>query len=203
MAQQQHQPNPFPQGAPFWDFVSSFDPSGQSHPLFAAFKEAYGPEGSESASREGPGHPWAHGPGRRGGCGPRGRGGMRGGWGGRRRSQNEDGSFIPAIDIFESTSKYVIHASLPGVKKSDVGLDWNQENSTLRIAGVVHRPGDEDFLKQITETAERKVGVFERKVKLEKVDGEGITAKLEEGVLRIEVPKEEKDWEQVKKIDVE
>jgi HSP20 family protein len=202
MAQQ----HPYPQGAPFWDFVNSFDPSGQSNPLFAAFKEAYGPEGPESTSREGPGHQGPHGPGRRGGWGTRGRGGMRGGfggWGGRRRSQNEDGSFIPAVDIFESASNYVIHASLPGVQKSDVGLDWNQETGTLRIAGVVHRPGDEDFLKQLTSTAERKVGVFERKVKLEKVDGEGITAKLEDGVLRIEVPKEEKDWEQVKKIDVE
>lgn len=58
--------------------------------------------------------------------------------------------------------------------------------------------------------SERRVGVFEREVRLEegvKVDEEGIGAKLEDGVLKVRVPKvlpeEEEGWESVKRVEVE
>ncbi|KAI9893227.1 MAG: hypothetical protein M1814_000354 [Vezdaea aestivalis] len=176
-------------GSPFWDFVASFDPEGSTHP-FKDNKDAV-PEGCRRG---------------RGFGGPRGGFHGRGGHpacGGRNRFTNEDGSFRPAVDIFESPSKYDIHVSLPGSQKTDIGLDWDQENGTLKIAGVIHRPGGEEFLKTITNVAERRTGLFERKVKLEKVDADAILAKLEDGVLRIEVPKEEKEFDVIKKIDVE
>ena len=79
----------------------------------------------------------------------------------------------------------------------------------MSIAGVVYRHGDEEFLKTLT-TSERKVGMFERTVKLppaeeekEEVDGDNITAKLEDGVLVVTVPKVEKDWTEVKRVDIE
>jgi HSP20 family protein len=56
---------------------------------------------------------------------------------------------------------------------------------------------------------ERKVGAFERKIRLgsranpARVDAEGITAKLEDGVLRVEVRKEEEGFVEVRKVDVE
>jgi HSP20 family molecular chaperone IbpA len=50
-----------------------------------------------------------------------------------------DVDFEPRTDIFEGPNKYTIHLSLPGAKKSDVGVDWDGEQSVLRIAGVVHR----------------------------------------------------------------
>lgn len=54
---------------------------------------------------------------------------------------------------------------------------------------------------------ERAIGMFERSVRLTegvKVDVEGIGAKLEEGVLRVVVPKElGEEWTEVRKVDVE
>lgn len=207
-------PPPNLQAGPFWDFINSFDPEGAAHPFFQAYADAWNPEAARGTSgpSHGPPSHGSHGPHGpngppRGAWGARGRGGM-GRCGGRRgswRGRNEDGAFTPAIDIFTTQTHYHIHVSLPGAQKSDVGINWDGEKSELNISGVVHRYGDEEFLKSLTETKEREseLGMFERKIKLEKVDGEGITAKLEDGVLRVEVPKEEKDWEQIKKIEVE
>jgi HSP20 family protein len=56
---------------------------------------------------------------------------------------------------------------------------------------------------------ERKVGAFERKIRLgslanpANVDVDAITAKLEDGILRVEVPKLDKDYVEVKMVDIE
>lgn len=116
--------------------------------------------------------------------------------------------YQPPVDVFETSSAYHIHVSLPGAKKDDVGLNYNADKSELSIAGVIYRPGDEEFLKTLA-MAERKVGAFERKVKLgnerhpAEIDTDGITAKLEDGVLRIELPRLERDFINVKKVDIE
>lgn len=113
------------------------------------------------------------------------------------------------MDVFSTPNAYVLHVAIPGAKKEDVGVNWDAENKTLHVAGVVYRAGDEDFLNSLV-CGERKVGMFERRAKLGgehcllgEVDGEGITAKLEDGVLVVVVPKVEKEWTDVKKVDVE
>lgn len=121
------------------------------------------------------------------------------------KNANED--FSPDADIFDTDSAFVIHVSLPGAKKEDVGVNWDAEKSELSIAGVVYRPGDEDFLKTLA-MDERKVGPFERKIRLgtranpAQIDVEGISAKLEDGVLRVEVPKLDSGYVEVRKVDV-
>lgn len=123
--------------------------------------------------------------------------------------QNDDDSFMPPVDLFNTTSAYILHVSLPGAKKEDVGVNWDAEKSVLNLAGVVYRQGDEELLKTLSQS-ERKVGVFERTVKLppgtddkEEIDGDAISAKLEDGVLIVTVPKLEKEWTEVKRVDIE
>lgn len=119
---------------------------------------------------------------------------------------NED--FTPEADIFDTNSAYIIHISLPGAKKEDVGVNWDAEKSELSVAGVIYRPGDEELLKTLAMN-ERKVGPFERKIRLgtranpAHVDAEGITAKLEDGVLKVEVRKENEGFVEIKKVDIE
>jgi HSP20 family protein len=114
----------------------------------------------------------------------------------------------PDADIFDTSSTYTIHVSLPGARKEDVGVNWDAEKSELSIAGVIYRPGSEDFLKTLAMN-ERKVGAFERKIRLgtraspAHVDADGITAKLEDGVLRVEVPKLDEGFVEVRKVDIE
>jgi HSP20 family protein len=121
---------------------------------------------------------------------------------------DSESSFTPPIDVFSTEKEYVLHIALPGAKKEDMGVNWDAEKSVLNVAGVVYRQGDEEFLKSLSKS-ERKVGVFERTVKLppgneekEEVDGDNITAKLEDGILVVSVPKVEKEWTEVKKVDI-
>lgn len=107
--------------------------------------------------------------------------------------------FEPRADIFDTPASYLIHLSLPGAKKEDLGVDWDGEHSILRIGGVVHRPGiDEETLKLLAVDGRKKeVGVFEKKIHLgtkkdpAKIDVAGITAKMIDGVLIVKVPKVE------------
>ncbi|RYC90636.1 hypothetical protein BFJ63_vAg6467 [Fusarium oxysporum f. sp. narcissi] len=125
-------------------------------------------------------------------------------------NDSSDSSFNPPIDIFNTEKSYVIHVALPGARKEDIGVNWDADRNLLKIAGVVHRPGDEAFLSTLS-SGERKVGMFERNVALpptgaderDEVDGLGITAKMEDGVLAITVPKAEKEWTEIHKIDIE
>jgi HSP20 family protein len=120
----------------------------------------------------------------------------------------ETGDHTPDADIFDTDSAYIIHVSLPGAKKEDVGVNWDAEKSELSVAGVIYRPGDEEFLKTLA-MGERKVGAFERKIRLgtraspASIDIDGISAKLEDGVLRVEVPKLDSGYVEIRKVDIE
>ncbi|MCJ1340620.1 hypothetical protein MMC09_005916 [Bachmanniomyces sp. S44760] len=121
-------------------------------------------------------------------------------------SQSKD--FAPPCDVFNTEDAYIIHFSLPGAKKEDVGVNWDAEKSELSIAGVIYRPGDEDFLKTLA-MDEREVGVFEKKVRLGSrakpaaVEHDSITAKMEDGVLIVTVPKVDAEYVEIKKVDIE
>jgi HSP20 family protein len=122
--------------------------------------------------------------------------------------EDAENNFIPPVDVFSTEKAFVLHVALPGAKKEDVGVNWDAEKGLLNLAGVVYRQGDEEFLKTLSKS-ERKVGVFERTIKLppgneekEEIDGDAITAKLEDGVLVVTVPKIEKEWTEVKKVDI-
>ncbi|KAF1986310.1 HSP20-like chaperone [Aulographum hederae CBS 113979] len=116
--------------------------------------------------------------------------------------------FKPDVDVFDTESAFVIHVSLPGAKKEDVGVNWDEGKSELSIGGVVYRPGNEELLNMLA-MDERKVGVFDRKVRLgsranpAQVDKEAIAAKLEDGILRVTVPKMEGEFVDVRKVDIE
>ena len=135
------------------------------------------------------------------------------GMGGAASSTDEEAAcagkdFEPPADVFDTEDAYVVHVSFPGAKKEDVAVNWNSDKSELSVAGVRYRPGSEEFLKTLV-LAERKVGVFEKKVRLgsraspAQVDVDGISAKMEDGILMVTIPKEDKDFVDVKKVDIE
>ncbi|KAK6497507.1 hypothetical protein TWF481_011914 [Arthrobotrys musiformis] len=146
--------------------------------------------------------------------GPWGWGSHRGRWGNRgghchRPDNSGSQEFTPAVDLFDTPDSFVIHVSLSGAIKEDIGINYDFDNAELQISGVVHRPGNEEFQKHLVD-GERRVGAFDRKIKLESngktvpVDADGITAKLENGLLEVTVPKLRKaDEPEKKKINIE
>lgn len=129
-------------------------------------------------------------------------------------------SFTPPVDVYNTKTSYVVHVALPGARKEDLGVAWDPDTGRLRIAGVVHRPGDEQFLATLA-SGERRVGLFERHVALppaaaapaahddddgghaDPVDADNISAKMEDGILVVVVPKLEKEWTQIRRVDIE
>ncbi|KAJ5879801.1 hypothetical protein N7455_003266 [Penicillium solitum] len=115
--------------------------------------------------------------------------------------------FTPSVDVFDTPAKYIVHVSLPGAKKSDLSIDYDADESVLHLAGVVYRPGVNEDMHQALVMEERgqHVGVFEREVRLGTrvapafVVVDGISAKLEDGVLNVTLPKIVQDPEVGKK----
>jgi len=134
--------------------------------------------------------------------------GAKASFGNNTDAEKDSKDFTPPADIFDTEDAYIVHISLPGAKKEDVGVNWDADGSELNVAGVIYRPGDEEFLKTLA-LDERKVGVFERKVKLgskvspAQVDSDAISAKMEDGILMITIPKMDSDIVEVKKVDIE
>jgi HSP20 family protein len=102
-------------------------------------------------------------------------------------------TFTPPVDIEETDDAYVIEADLPGAKREDVNIEL--EGNELQVTGEIKQR--EGRFRRRT----RRVGEFELRVVLpDGVDGSGVDAKLDHGVLTVRVPKAEKA--QRRKIDV-
>jgi HSP20 family protein len=99
------------------------------------------------------------------------------------------GSWVPPIDVFESSDKYVVAVELPGIEPSDVEV--SVEDSTLTIRGqreFFYKDAAEDAFRRV----ERRYGQFTRTVTLPTTaDVEKVDATFDKGVLTVEVPKRE------------
>ena len=103
----------------------------------------------------------------------------------------------PAINIFEKESGLVVKAELPSVKKEDISIEL--EGDSLTLAGERKNEFEDDI---VFHRREREAGAFRRKIKLPyRVDSERVLAKLDNGVLTIELEKDQRDL--ARKIDVQ
>ena len=100
----------------------------------------------------------------------------------------DNNDFRPSVDINESNDAFMISADLPGIKKSDIEVKV-EENTLILIA---NRHIDKSDTNEKFHYNERRSGTFSRSFKLPKtVKEEKITAKLDNGVLSIVIPKAE------------
>ena len=96
--------------------------------------------------------------------------------------------FTPAVDIFETDKEITLLADMPGVKAADLNIDLRDD--TLTLTGAVapfEGPQEEDIL------IEYEIGTYSRQFSLSEVIDQGkIDAQLNDGVLRLSLPKVEK-----------
>jgi len=98
-------------------------------------------------------------------------------------------SWLPPCDIAEDKDSLKVTLELPGVRAEDVKL--NLENNLLTIRGEKRQTTDEK--NERYHRYERSYGMFERSFTLPStVDPDRIKARVEHGVLTIEIPKAEK-----------
>ena len=94
----------------------------------------------------------------------------------------------PYVDINESNDAFMISADLPGIEKSDIEVKVEEGNLIINA----NRHIDKSDNNEKFHYNERRFGTFSRSFKLPKtVKEEKITAKLDNGVLSIVIPKAE------------
>lgn len=108
--------------------------------------------------------------------------------------------WVPAVDIRETQDAWLIHADIPGVKAEDIEI--HMENGVLSISGK--REFDHTEEKEGYKRVERVRGRFHRRFSLpDTANGDKITAKVNNGVLDVTIPKQEKAMPRKIEVQVE
>ncbi|NNE36143.1 MAG: Hsp20/alpha crystallin family protein [Rhodothermales bacterium] len=106
----------------------------------------------------------------------------------RGNGDSEQAVWTPRVDLAESENAYLVHLDVPGTKKED--LEVNFQDGSLTVSGDRSEQAtdaDASFVR-----VERRFGRFYRSFDLPKtVDSSKIEAKYEDGVLVIRIPKAE------------
>ena len=96
--------------------------------------------------------------------------------------------FTPEVDIFENERQITLLADMPGVAPDEVNIDLN--DNVLSISGEVQPL---DGRQENNVLVEFETGRYFRQFTLSEVIDQGrIEAKLDDGVLRVILPKAEK-----------
>ncbi|MCM2317503.1 MAG: Hsp20/alpha crystallin family protein, partial [Thermoanaerobaculia bacterium] len=97
-------------------------------------------------------------------------------------------NWVPAVDIEETPETLRVIAELPGMRREDIQVEF--ENGMLTIRG--QRAREEEKKEKNFHRVERSFGSFARAFRLPAtVDAERISASYEDGVLKLEMPKRE------------
>jgi HSP20 family protein len=119
------------------------------------------------------------------------------------RTSSETAAFAGArIDWKETPEAHVFKADVPGLKKEEVKVEV-EDGNVLKISGQKTR--EEEHKDDAWNRVERSFGSFMRRFRLpENAKAEGIRCTMQDGVLRVVVPKDEDAQKQrnVRSIDI-
>lgn len=104
------------------------------------------------------------------------------------RSGEELGLAPVGLDVYETNNEYVIKAAVPGIDPKDV--DISVEDDVLTIKGAFEQKEEAQEANYLRR--ELRYGSFERALRLPPtVDAGKATARFENGLLRLTLPKKE------------
>ncbi len=117
-------------------------------------------------------------------------------------------SFMPAlfaeekqikVDIRENEKEYIVEADLPGVKKEEINVELNNER--LMISVTKNEEVNEEKENYIRK--ERRSGSYCRSFYVENVTEDKISAKFENGVLSMILPKKKAEVSKKNQIEIQ
>lgn len=90
-------------------------------------------------------------------------------------------------DIRETEKEYIVDAEVPGVRKEDIKIELREDILTISVEQNDQKEEKTDnYLRR-----ERRTGSFKRSIMVQNVNNEAVTAKYDNGVLTITLPKDE------------
>lgn len=96
--------------------------------------------------------------------------------------------FTPRVDVAETNKSFEVHVTLPGMKKEEIEIEV--AGDMLTISGERKFKNEQNEAKY--HMVESFYGKFSRSFNLpENIDKAAISAELNEGILKIELPKAE------------
>ena len=112
----------------------------------------------------------------------------------------EEGEFLPALDLSETDNELVVKCEVPGLEPKDI--DISLSNGMLTIKGEKKQEREEK--KADYHLVERSYGSFTRSIQLPKeVQSDKISASYKNGILKINLPKSEEAKKKEIKIKVD
>ena len=102
------------------------------------------------------------------------------------------------IDVEDNEKEYIVEAGLPGVNKEEINLELNEGRLTISIEREDNK--EEENKKYLHR--ESHYSSMSRSIYLANVAEDGVTAKMDNGILRVIVPKQDIETKK-KKIDIE
>tara|TARA_B100000686_G_C16205214_1_gene672593 strand:+ start:147 stop:596 length:450 start_codon:yes stop_codon:yes gene_type:complete len=107
-------------------------------------------------------------------------------------------AITPKVNVTENENFFHLEAATPGMQDKDINIEVH--NDVLTIKG--HKKDESDTKKENYHIREFSSQNFERSFKLsDRIDTDKVTAKIDNGVLRVDLPKHEQTKPQ--KIEVQ
>ncbi len=104
-------------------------------------------------------------------------------------------------DIRKTDEGYLLEADLPGFDKKDIGLELKDD--VLTIKAQRHSEVEDTDKKENFVRIERSYGAYERSFDVSGIDTDKITAKYENGVLRLNMPEREPVLPETRTLEIE
>lgn len=109
------------------------------------------------------------------------------------RSDNQ----LMQADIAEEDGKYIIEMDMPGLKKEDIKMDIDKGYLTVSVSKNNESKDDKKYLHRERHSYTK----CSRQFYVGEVDIDAVTAKFNDGILTITIPKEEKVTKKFIEID--
>jgi HSP20 family protein len=103
------------------------------------------------------------------------------------RAAAQQPAWQPQVDIVENDTAWILAMDVPGVERDAIDITVDKQILTVRAERKI------DYGENTTSSCERRAGESSRHFRLpESVDADNIAARIENGVLTLELPKRAK-----------
>ena len=103
-------------------------------------------------------------------------------------------------DLKDNGDSYTLEADLPGFEKKDINIEMNGD--VLTISAERHSEHEEEDKKNKYIRCERSYGSYTRQFDISGVESDGITAKYENGVLTLDMPKKKETIPESRRLEI-